>query len=1398
MSSSVLFPLHPWAQEKPQLNLVGRITTSDGLLTGGIKYTIKDSDGFMWFSYSTGFNRWNGYDAFNLENYLNDTNVNSSYRYCRPILEDKNGYLYVGTLRNGLVRINRATNEYRYFVNDPGNPNSIRSNGIHEMIMDEEGMIWLGTFVFGLSRFDPVKETFSNYIVDSSVSYPADCNNIRGLFIDSEKTFWVGSSNGLFQFDRENEIFIPVSIPINNIDHANSFESILEDANRDMWFGTNSGIYKYSRAMQRWEHIELSNKDKTLPGEDYAIYKMIEYKKHNKHYLWMGTRAGLKVYDIKNGVLTHCTPKNGYPEITNAGIVQYLFIDEQDILWASLAGITLFDLNDIPFQIRFISSYPDSMHDIQATCFYEDSSGHIWAGTDRDGLFQYDKNLNFMANHKPCARSFEPTGQNCLNEIKEIYEDREGRLWVHTGPTGLSLFDIETGAFHFMDVDVGNYLPGQLIQDSWGVIWMCAYDGLFKCAMAGDKELDIELCDYPTLPKVSVDEVLFDSQNRLWLITRVSGVLCLTPENRDQMIFKRYLHQGYKHRFTLEYNARSVIEDDWGNIWFRSDRGLFRYDPELDSIVPDANFNKHYQGYIFSLTRDKNGVFWFAIDNGLLRYDPEDTHNGGLRVIDYRNGLPYSFITRSRMFRSSDGYLYGGGRETTRRGLFRFHPDSIPPPNKAIPNIYLTRFMVKNHPYPLDSNMAYKKHLVLDHNQNFFSFEFTALNYTDPVKNQFAYKLEGLDEDWIFCGNRRFANYTGVAPGHYVFRVKGSNNDGYWNEAGASIAVTILKPPWRSWWAGTLYAVFAALVLISVIWYYLKRQQLRHALAMEHLQKEKLEEMDRIKSRFFANISHEFRTPLTLIMGISEKLRGLVRSQAMKADLDVMQRNTIRLRRLIDQLLSLSSIEAGRMKLHAREEDIVALLNGFVQSFESLAEQHQIDLVFETPEDKLMVFVDRDKLEKILYNLLSNAFKFTPEGGRISVTVVSRQSLVVSRQSLVVSQKTKDLPAECVIISIQDNGSGISPDHLPHIFDRFYQADDSDERFQEGSGIGLALVKELVELHHGKIEVESKTGEGTAFKIYLPLGSAHLGEEGMDMSRKSLVISRKSEMEHETRYSELETRNTEHETRNPELKTQNSELRTDKPLLLIVEDNPDMRYYLRDVMKRDYRCLEAANGKEGLRVAVEKVPDLVISDVMMPGMDGYALCRKLKGDQRTSHIPVLLLTAKASMANKLEGLETGADDFITKPFDPMELLARSRNLVGQRRMLREKYRREFQHVSLMPDQGMSSTDALFMAKAREVLAKNLSDPGFDTIEFCSQMNMSRVQLHRKLNALFNLSTTAFIRSYRLNTAARLMTAKSGNVAQIAFEVGFNNLSYFSKCFRQQFSISPSEYLMRNA
>jgi signal transduction histidine kinase/DNA-binding response OmpR family regulator/ligand-binding sensor domain-containing protein len=1351
-----------------QLNIIGRITAEDGLINEGVKYIMKDSEGFMWFTYASGFNRWDGYQARNFTEYMADTNMNSSYRYCRPILEDKNGNFYIGTLRNGLLKLDRKTGKYFHYVHDPEGPTSLGGDGIHEMMLDDTGFIWLGTFVKGLSRFDPRTGTFRNYLVNEKISYPWDCNNVRSLYKDSYGIFWVGTSNGLFQFDEEEELFIKVTVKPDIVEYRNCFDCILEDHYGNMWFGTTWGIYRFDRKTGKWDHILTNDPDKKDADLDTYICSIAEQYDYNSHKLWLGTQAGLKVYDIKTGVVTHFTPHNGYPEVTNSGPVKYLYKDNDNILWAALGGITIIDLNESRIQLFELKTFPDSVSNAQASCFYEDPAGNYWIGTARDGIYHFNENLEFIANYKACNWDPQNPGKGYNNSVSQIYEDRFQRIWVLTGPTGLCLFDRSSGTFKYMNIDLGGNTLHEIVMDAYGIIWLATHNGLFQGEMTEDQDMRISLYDNPTMPRVPIDNLLSDSHHRLWIITRSSGVYCLKPENRDSMIFKRYLHDKYRHRFTIEFNTRSMIEDDWGDIWFRSERGLYRYDPVLDSIVPADHFNINYSDYNFAFNRDKNGIFWFVTESGLLQFDPSDTSRTAVRIMDYMSGLPVNGLVRNTFYRDSKGYLLQGGTMATFSGFFRFHPDSIRGPNKKAPPVVLTNFSVRNQTFPLDIEITYLKHIELKYNQNFFSFEFAAMNYFGPGKNQYAYRLEGLDEDWIYSGNRRYANYTGVPPGNYIFRVKGSNNDGYWNETGASVSLRVLKPPWKAWWADSLYAVFILAVIILISRFYLKRQQLRHALEIEHLQKEQLTEMDRMKSRFFANISHEFRTPLTLILGPVTRLISKTTDPADLEDLTIMQRNARRLQRLIDQLLGLSRIEASQMKLRTTEMNLVSFVRGYLQSFESAARQKGISVVFNADLPEIKAYIDMDKMEKVLYNLFSNALKFTPEGGRIEVSVGQLDSWTV--------------------ISVSDTGAGISPEHLPFIFDRFYQADDSDSRFQEGSGIGLALAKELVELHHGKIHVESTPGKGTRFTIILLTGKDHLEEEEiLPDGSATEYFSEKSDLLID---EEIAGRTTN------DLQVIDKSLAQldERPVILLIEDNADMRYYIRSFLMNDYRVVEADDGVEGWKTALKHIPDLVVSDVMMPHMDGYEFCKKLKSDERTSHIPVILLTAKAEFVDKLTGLETGADDFITKPLQPSELMARIKNLILQRQTLRVKYRREFEHISLRPENSMTSVDAMFMERARKVVEQKLTDPDFNIQSFSSQMNMSRVQLHRKLHGLFNLSASEFIRTYRLNAAARLLESRAGNVAQVAYEVGFNNLSYFSKCFQKQFGMKPSEFV----
>lgn len=569
-------------------------------------------------------------------------------------------------------------------------------------------------------------------------------------------------------------------------------------------------------------------------------------------------------------------------------------------------------------------------------------------------------------------------------------------------------------------------------------------------------------------------------------------------------------------------------------------------------------------------------------------------------------------------------------------------------------------------------------------------------------------------------------------------------------------------PWWRTEWAYGFYAILFVGVLLTMRRLEKRRSRLKQEREMEHFQAEKLKELDQLKSRFFANISHEFRTPLTLIEGPLKQLKSGHYAGNADEQYDMMLRNTQRLERLVNQLLDLSRIESGQMKLHMKHLDIVEVVRGIVAAFESLAKQKGVNYKVTVPKEEIVGWFDRDAVEKILTNLLSNAFKFTPEGGDVHITM-----------------RLSPIPTSAhVSISVTDTGAGMGSLELDRIFDRFYQVDASQTREQEGSGIGLALTKELVELYHGHISVQSELGHGSTFTVHLPLEREHLKPDEM-----------------------VDTGESEKPTIDVQVPMQALQPTSEQadeslPLLLVVEDNADMRRYMRNHLEADYRIIEANNGAEGVDKATEEIPDVVISDVMMPKMDGFELCRRLKTDEKTSHIPIILLTAKAASESKLEGLKTGADDYLVKPFDAMELIIRIKNLIEQRRKLRERFQRE---VTLQPhDIPITPAAEQFLNKAKETVENHLSDGNFGLDVFAEEMALSRSQLHRKLYALTGVSPGDFIRSMRLQRAALLLQKHFGPVTQVAYEVGFNNPSHFSESFRRQFGVTPSKYSLRNS
>jgi signal transduction histidine kinase/DNA-binding response OmpR family regulator len=762
------------------------------------------------------------------------------------------------------------------------------------------------------------------------------------------------------------------------------------------------------------------------------------------------------------------------------------------------------------------------------------------------------------------------------------------------------------------------------------------------------------------------------------------------------------------------------------------------------------------------ILEDGRGNLWMSTSkDGIYKFNPK---TGELHTYDVFDGLQGNEFLAAGL-KSTSGEMYFGGKN----GITVFHPDSIRS-NQNPPPVAINGFKVFDKPRPISAE------LTLPYRDNFFSFDFVALSYAFPSRNQYAYQLEGVDQNWVPAGTRRYVSYTNLDPGTYVFRVKAANHDGVWNTTGASVKILITPPWWRTIWAYLLYVGLFLGMIVALRQYTISQERLKNNLLLSSLESKKLVELDQLKSRFFTSISHELRTPLTLILSPLERnLASGNKGWFGESEVRLMYRNARRLLELINQLLDISKLEAGKMQLEALTGEMMSFLKSKVDFFHSMAESKGISLRFSSHPETLFTRFDQDKLDKIVSNLLSNALKFTPLGGEVEVRVWIRMA------------PESTIAPQWLILEVDDTGIGIPDDQLDKIFDRFYQVDSSHTKAFEGTGIGLALTKELVGLHQGNIRISSSLGKGTCFTVELPLQEIWNAPEmdGIPLTNISL--------------SEGETVRLDSSM----LATQ-PEVPSDKqaPLLLVVEDNADLRTYIRNIFQTRYRVVEARQGAEGLQMALETIPDLIISDWMMPVMDGVELCHQLKNDERTSHVPLILLTAKVTVQSKLEGLETGADDYITKPFHTEELFVRVKNLIEQRKKLRERWSQAFTHLpaaALAQDSHppsapkLSAVDDKFLQRVIQVIEAHLSDAEFSIEKLEKEVGMSHANLNRKLKALTNQSPSEFLRHYRLRRAAQLLLQGRNNVSEVAYGVGFMHMSYFTRSFRQLYKMSPSEY-----
>ncbi|MFQ5651430.1 MAG: two-component regulator propeller domain-containing protein [bacterium] len=1330
------------------------LTIDDGLSQSAVYALLQDRQGFVWIGTKDGLNRYDGYDFTIYKNVPSDSNSLSN-NYITALFEDSRGYLWAGTLEGGLNRLDPTSGHFQRYSTSVSDPGSLSSNRITALSEDSSGALWIGTSN-GLNRLtaDEIERpdpTFDKFFHHPENPRTLSHNVIAALLVDQQDNLWVGTTNGLNRLTRHDTL--------------------------------QSGVFVH--------YFSEEGGDEGLM--DSRIYSLYQGQDGS---IWAGTASGLNRVQPETGAIQPF-PHHFRTYRRGWGNVVDIAEDENGHLWlATPDELMIFDPLRQHYQsVRSQKMNPRALNSNHLTRLFRDRSGVFWIGTNGYGLNLYDPRADrFLTYRRPLDF---PSRINRFS-ISALLEDRQGNLWISADvlyrwnrSTG-ELTSFETDSEH--PEDFGNTGSWSMLQDRRGFIWLAGFEGLYR--------YNPETRNYRHfthgrgLQEKVAFQVYLDRDERIWVATE--NYLSCYDSEADRFSHYRY-RQNPATRFV---SLTAVYQDGSGIFWLATDDGLASFDPQTETFryrrndPRDANtlsnnvvlsitpaptrsgilwlgtaggglnrFNRETETFraitaadglpndvVYAALPDKAGNLWLSTNKGLSCFTPATT---AFRNFDVSDGLQSNEFNTGAYFLSPSGEMFFGGI----KGLNHFYPENIVD-NPHIPNVVFTGLRLFNqvispqtHPQILDTLITYEKQVNLSHRDNVIAFEFSALDFSAPSRNQFAYRMVGFDERWIPSGTGRLATYTHLPAGDYLFQVKGSNNDGVWNEQGATLAIHISAPPWKTWWAYSLYLLAVVTLLYGLRRYEMNRLQLKNRLQMERVDGEKLRELDQLKTRFFANISHEFRTPLTLIVGPLQQLMDKVPDEESQRMLGMMQRNTRRLLQLINQLLDLSKLDAGKMELYLRQGDLVSFLRGALRSYDALAETKKIDVRFSTERESFIMLFDHDKMENIFHNLLANAFKFTPDGGEVSLSLGFSQSA--------------GKPAS-VVVTVADNGTGIPAQRMARIFDRFFQADENGGE-KGGSGIGLALVKELVALQRGEISVQSQVGEGTTFTVTLPVENAEI------------VMS-------EARAKEAPAKSDRKTPAQLSAGRENGE--ENRGIVLVIEDNRDMRAFIRTVLRVDYEVLEAPDGRAGIEQAAQATPDLIISDLMMPKMDGYELCRELKNDQKTSHIPIILLTARAAAEDKITGLQAGVDDYLIKPFQPEELLARVHNLIAVRKNLIATLGKK---ALLSPSElAVTPVDQAFLEKVREVIEREMGDETFGVETLCAEIALSERQFRRKLKALTGQTPNQVIRTMRLQRARQMLEQNAATIAEIAFLVGFGSPAYFTKMFREEFGRLPSE------
>ncbi|GGK64882.1 two-component regulator propeller domain-containing protein [Rufibacter glacialis] len=1337
-----------------------------------------------------------------------DVNNGLSHNQANCFMKDRQGYIWVGT-SYGLNRFDGyGLKVYRHNSRSKA---SLRDNNISRLFEDPEGNIWIVSQK-GITVYYPGQDRFNREYASLLKKYSLPQAPVENIVQDKTGNYWfLQTGQGLSRYTPKTKTSTQVKAAS---PEAGQINSIAFSRKGDLWVLFASGLLEKLNPQTLQVEARETGLQKKFKGRAMGYAFTIDRDDELWLYsLYESIGAFLYSPALKTFRQFH---ENSAQARLNSNLVRGIVENEDGTLWLATdhGGINIVSKKD--FSVQYVLNYPEvknSLSHNSLISIYKDREGIIWLGTYKKGVNYYHKNLLRFQHHQ---NQLLVKGSLPYDDINRFVEDRQGNLWMGTNGGGLLYWNRATGQYTRYQhnpqdpASLSSNVIVSLLLDKEQNLWIGTYlGGLNKFDGKRFTRFGRQTQNGVVLGDDNIWELFQDHQGRLWVGTMREGLQQFNPASGAFQSFRR---TATRPGTTTAYVA-AIAQDQQGNLWIGGDLGVEVLHVASNKVVHFQNDPENPESLssngIISIFRDSRQNMWVGTTEGLNLYDLksnsfrlftkengladniilnilEDRHHdlwvstpSGISKLEIsgRSAREISFVTRTydefdglqgKAFNENAAYLTRKGELVFGgpNGFNLFQPDNLST-NQEVPSIVFTDFQLFSKSLKvgekvdgrviLDQALSNTRQITLQHDQNMFTVEFAALNFFHSEKNRYQYKLEGFDKEWHTTdANNRRITYTNLDPGRYQLQVRAANNDGVWNKKGISLAIEVEVPFWRTDGAYVAYVLLAFLLLLLVRQVEQQKAKARFELERERHQVKHVRELHLMKIKFFTNISHEFRTPLTLILAPLERLLATTQEPEQQKQFQMINRNAKRLLHLVNQLLDFRKLEVEEVAFTPSHGNIIKFIKEAVYSFSDLSEKNNVRLSFESGTQELHTVFDMDKLGKILFNLLSNAFKFTPEDGTIKVEVNCQANDSAAPK------------LHLLEIKVSDTGIGISPENQEKIFDRFFREDVPNNLVNQGSGIGLCLTKEFVKIHGGLIGVQSEPGKGSCFTVTLPVqvtGAVVETTEG----EEAILVAQETEV----------------------VKRAPVEAQEHPLVVLLVEDSEDFRAYLKDNLSTHFQVLEGKNGKEGWQKALSCRPDLIVSDLMMPELNGIDFCKKIKADARTSHIPFILLTAQTSEEQKLKGLGIGANDYITKPFNFELLLSRMSNLITQCQLLQKTYERKISVQTSAID--IVSLDDKLIQRAIALVERNIDSTEFSVELMSKELGMSRVYLYKKIVALTGQSPVEFIRKIRLERATQLLEKSQLTVAEVAYAVGFNNPRYFSKYFKEQYGMLPSVY-----